>query len=164
MWLKWQYFDIQCRYNFVHTQHSSFLHRASKLQVTNIAVLASIITIKRCFLFLTGPIIRTKFQMWGKTHYLSPMNKIQSNLLIYKYCFVIKILHNCFKSAHNNLGNYWFVTFFIIRPKFNIYLSISFTTVKVDIQKYCGLYCLLRLSDQATNALIVQPFLSDIVT
>lgn len=57
-----------------------------------------------------------------------------------------------------------FVIFFIIRPKYNIYIPISFTTVKVDIQKYCDIYCLLRLSDHATNALIVQSFRCDIVT
>jgi len=57
-----------------------------------------------------------------------------------------------------------FVKFFIIRPKCNINISVSFTTVKFDIQKYCGLCCPLGLSDQATNALIVQTFPSDIVT
>jgi hypothetical protein len=105
MWLKRRHFDIQCQYNFVPTQYSAFLHRPSKLQVSSFVVLESIVKIKRCFLFPTGPLIRTKFRMWAQTHYLSPKNIIQSNLLIHKYCFIIKILHYCFKSVHNNLDN-----------------------------------------------------------
>jgi hypothetical protein len=111
MWLKWQHFDIRCRYNFVHKQYLDFLHRPSKLQVTNCIVLASVVTIKRYFLFQTGPIIRKKFRIWAKTHYLCPMNIIQGNLQIHKYCSIIEILYNCFKNIHNNLGNYWFICY-----------------------------------------------------
>ena len=88
LWLKWQHLDVQCQYNFIYTQYSAFLHHPSKLQVTNIVVLASIVKITSHFLFPTGPIVREKLRIWAETFYLSPMNIIQGNFQIHKYCWI----------------------------------------------------------------------------